>query len=532
MWSLYVCVVALLAANAVHAKFEKEYVVVIEASAGDTFGSCYAFKRRDAVGDPIEELEVLGRQVARAEPLHFFASVGRLSEIKQQVQPLIDFCLEKIPKESQEYTSVFALMGGGVRSLNGALQRNVVTVVHQVLRLSCFRVGTEPETVIVLSAQEEAAHAFLGLNFINERDSSNAQRQLLIDLNSAVAATSERAGAAAEDTVVLKDLDNTDVSIYAPVLTFDGTTPLYEYLRSLPANANTRQTWPCLPEGYEMQQLVIRRGTGTGVRFTVVGASNPEACEARLATLMEQQLVDIPTDSPSRNLEPGEYGALGALETAITTAAAGERVTTPMELLSGAHTLCRRDWFQQMAIASETASEEAIAGQCLNAMWVALILRDAVRSDRVTLNVDSASRAFRSGAAPGFVITKAPTLDVGAPPRGVRCDELNVDLVSVTELPRLVMYQCDCVTFTNYQRDTVHHISSDALLRQVMPQFASAFLYPEAFAKMDAAKYPTSHRVCSTTDTPVGKYNYHCDVYEERMNATLIIREQRVFGDE
>jgi hypothetical protein len=72
---------------------------------------------------------------------------------------------------------------------------------------------------------------------------------------------------------------------------------------------------------------------------------------------------------------------------------------------------------------------------------------------------------------------------------------LEVDISNDSELPPLIMYQCDCVTFINYDRDGVHHISSDELLREVMPSFSSAFLYPKKWTANDPALYPSEYKV-------------------------------------
>jgi hypothetical protein len=178
-----------------------------------------------------------------------------------------------------------------------------------------------------------------------------------------------------------------------------------------------------------------------------------------------------------------------------------------------------------------TVADDDMAFSCSRAVWISVVLRTVYDTTQVRFALESLDRASLVSATRGFVEEQAPELPVGAPPRGVRCEDVVVDMVDLT-LPRLIIYQCDCINFTNYQLDTVRYVSSSKLLNDVMPQFASMYLYPPRMVAANSTLYPQSEfRVCSSTSTPPGVYIYHDDVREEATNE-LVVRKQRNFGDE
>lgn len=262
-------------------------------------------------------------------------------------------------------------------------------------------------------------------------------------------------------------------------------------MRTLPADAPQQQAWSCLPRGYRRQVRIVLPGTFQGKTYEVEGTSDVEVCEAVLRDVLDKQLEAV--DSDTRQLPRQDLIALGGLELALRLALGDDtRMATGDELLAGARDVCAQDFNAQSALAPDGTPALAVAGQCETALLVALVYTVAYNNPEQRLLVE-VSR-LRGGTGVGFVLANAPSWPVGAPPRGVRCDELEVDLYG-TSLPPLIMYQCDCVTFINYDRDGVHHISSDDLLREVMPSFSSHFLYPQKMTDMDANMYPNQYRV-------------------------------------
>jgi hypothetical protein len=175
--------------------------------------------------------------------------------------------------------------------------------------------------------------------------------------------------------------------------------------------------------------------------------------------------------------------------------------------------------------------DDNVAFVCERASWIAVVLQATYdTSDGVTFGIEPANRQVAISATRGFVEERAPTLPVGAPRRGVRCEEIKVVMTDL-RLPRLIIYQCDCIKFVNEQLDTVRYISSSKLLNQVMPSFASSFLYPPSFVAANSTLYPSSeYRVCSSLATPPGVYTYEDNVRPEAENQ-LVVRKQRQFGD-
>jgi hypothetical protein len=445
--------------------------------------------------------------------------------IKTTLDPLLETCQNLIPKASLEYTPVFALLGGGVRALRAPLRRNLMTVVHQVFLLSCFRTGPQNASVLLLSPEQEAIYGYVSAGVLTNRPIDQFRSVFYADEADTATAVRGDAATALDHGV----FNGTKLPVDAQQVTIGNKwSPLIEYLRQLPDNSALRIEYPCLLTGYERQDSIVT-ARGQLRRFTIVGTGNGTACASLLTTV----LTRVRSQSSTRQitLPSGEYVALGGLEASLREVRAAERQVSVDELRDAAFVACRKTWQDARTAAPSVTTDDDVAFSCSRAVWLSVVLRNVYDTTSVRFALESLDRASIVSATRGFVEEQAPLLPVGAPPRGVRCEELEVDMVDLT-LPRIIIYQCDCITFTNYQLDTVRYVSSSKLLNDVMPQFASMYLYPPRMVAANSTLYPQSEfRVCSSTSTPPGVYIYHDDVREEAQNE-LVVRKQRNFGDE
>jgi hypothetical protein len=437
--------------------------------------------------------------------------------------PMLAACAALVPKASQPYTPQFALLGGAARALRPAQRRNLMTVVHQAMRLSCFKTAPQNVSVLLLAPEQEAAFGLVSAGLLQGRARADWLPVFLADAGDVAFATLAADVAQSTFSAALSDGSSVPLVRQAEVIG-NRFSPLHEHLRTLNASSGARVSYPCLPTGYERTETVVV-ASGRLATFRVVGAGNGGECETLLQGVLNR--VRRNASGVKVRVPRGAYVALGGLEAAMRALGTPERANTPAGLRGAAVRACGQAWAAVRAAAPSAVVDDNAAFVCERATWISVVLQTAYdTSDGVTFDLEPANRVVAVSATRGFIEERAPLLPVGAPPRGVRCDEIKVVLTDL-RLPRLIIYQCDCIKFVNEQLDTVRYISSSKLLNEVMPSFASSFLYPPSFVAANSTLYPTSeYRVCSSLSTPPGVYTYEDNVRPEAENQ-IVVRTQR-----
>ncbi len=461
--------------------------------------------------------------------MHFWAQTGELGRVTDTLEPMVAVCAGLVPKASLEYTPAFAILGGAARALRIPQRRNLMTVIHQALRLSCFKTAPLNATVLLLSAELEAAYGLVSDGLLTGRARDQWLPVLLADDADVAFARLAADAATATRTATLSDTSSVPLDGDAIVLG-NRYSPLHEYLRNLNASVvGPRVDYPCLLAGYERSETVVTT-VGQLARYRVVGTGNGTACEALLTAVLQR--VRRTTSGAKVALAAGDYVALGGLEAALRAVGAGPRLVSVGDLRAAAARACGVSWQAARGAAPSDVVDDNVAFVCQRATWIAVALQTVYdTSAGVTFSLEPAERQVAVSASRGFIEERAPKLPIGAPQRGVRCEELKVVMTDL-KLPRLIIYQCDCIKFVNEQLDTVRYVSSSKLLNEVMPSFASSYLYPPRLVKQNSTLYPSSeYRVCSSVSTPPGIYNYTDNVRTEAHNE-IVVRKQRQFGDD
>jgi len=504
--------------HCVWARFDFEYAVVIETTATDTLGNCYSWPRRNLTTDPITAITILGGASQRTEPIEYFAVSGGLHGVNVQFQPLINYCLTHIPVESQPYTPIYVLLGGAVRALTQPQRNNVVIVAGQAIRLSGFNVTNS--SVVLLTPQTEQAYAYVGANYILGNGAGAALDTIAVEQVDMEFAMPAGNGGHVDATAVF--LDGTTTPLTVPTFTLTlAQTALQATFRATPLNATVLTgNWACFPTGLTQSVTVVRVDYRSS-QFSISGTSDASDCYAQL-TAAAQAAAHVLTPP---TLPKGTYIGTGSIDGILVRFPQTNDELTIVDLRALANSICAMT-LAQLQAAFPTALVAELGDLCGDAMWIVVGLETL----HITADTTIVHQGFgaRVGASTGYVIANAASWPIGAPVRGPECETVVVPLYTTETLPPVIIYQCDCVNFTNDDEWAVHYIASSVVLNSAMPTFASQYLYPVGYAPGNSS-FPTWYSVCSDTTTMVGKYNYTDPVWHTE--ADFVVRPQRFTGE-
>jgi hypothetical protein len=457
------------------ARFEFEYAVVIETTATDTLGNCYSWPRRNLTTDPISAITILG---SASEPIEYFAVSGGLHGINVQFQPLIQYCLTQVPVESQPYTPIYVLLGAAVRALTQPQRNNVLVVAGQAIRLSGFNVTNS--SVVTLTPQTEQAFAYVGANYILGNGAGAALDTIAVEQTDIEFAMPAGSSGHVDATAVFLDGTTTQLTVPTYTLTL-AQTALQATLRATPLSATVLAgNWSCFPTGLTRSVTVVRVDYRSS-QFAVTGTSNASDCYAQLTAAAQAAANTLAPPT----LPKGSYIGVGTIDGILVRFPQTNDELTIADLRALANTICAMSLAQLQAAFPDALAAE-LGDLCGEAMWVVVGLETL----HITADTTIVHQSFgaRVGAATGYVIANAASWPsecaercalcvtghvVGAPVRGPQCETVNVPLYTTQTLPPVIIYQCDCVNFTNDDEWAVHYIASSAVLNAAMPTFAS-----------------------------------------------------------